>query len=241
MALAHSPSITRTGLRLWLDAANTKSYPGSGTTWTDLTGNGFNGTLVNSPTFNSSNNGSLVFDGSTNYSTSGAVSGSFTSFTVQAWFYPTSVTNYRNVIDCNFNYNATTGNIGPRLEMNSSGNLNWLYSNITGDNNQYYVQNVVVSGLAANTWHHAAITYNGTTSTTYYNGQDTGLSRTLQGSPTGFVGVMNNVFVGKGFFLDSAATRSLAGRVGVVLLYNTALTANNIRNDYEALRGRYGI
>lgn len=240
MALAHSPSITRTGLQLWLDAANTKSYPGSGTTWTDLTGNGFNGTLVNSPTFNSSNNGSLVFNGSTNYSTSGAVSGSFTSFTVQVWFYPTSVANYQNPIDCNYSYNGTTGNIGPRLEMNSSGKLNWLYSNNTGDNNQYYVQDVVVSGLAANTWHYAAITYNGTTSTTYYNGADTGISRTSQGAPTGFVGVINNVNIGRGFHLGGAE-RYFAGRVGVVLLYNTALTANNIRNDFEALRGRFGI
>jgi len=47
LALSHSPSIITNGLVLCLDAANSKSYPGSGTTWTDLSGNGNNGTLVN--------------------------------------------------------------------------------------------------------------------------------------------------------------------------------------------------
>jgi hypothetical protein len=52
---------------LCLDAANTKSYPGSGTSWVDLSGNGNNGTLTNGPTFNSANSGSIVFDGSNDY------------------------------------------------------------------------------------------------------------------------------------------------------------------------------
>ena len=55
------------GLVLALDAANTVSYPGSGTTWTDLSGSGNNGTLTNGPTFNSANFGSLVFDGVNDY------------------------------------------------------------------------------------------------------------------------------------------------------------------------------
>jgi hypothetical protein len=57
------PNIITDGLVLYLDAANQKSYPGTSTAWTDLSGNGNNGTLVNGPTFNSGNNGSIVFDG----------------------------------------------------------------------------------------------------------------------------------------------------------------------------------
>jgi uncharacterized delta-60 repeat protein len=68
MALSHSPQISLNGLVLCLDAANSKSYPGSGTTWTDLSGNGNNGTLTNGPTFDSDNLGSLVFDGVDDYS-----------------------------------------------------------------------------------------------------------------------------------------------------------------------------
>ena len=63
MGLAHSPSIVMNGLVLALDAANSKSYPGSGTTWTDLSGNSNTGTLTNGPTYNSANGGSIVFDG----------------------------------------------------------------------------------------------------------------------------------------------------------------------------------
>jgi hypothetical protein len=62
LALSHSPQISLNGLVLCLDAANSKSYPGSGTTWTDLSGRGNNGTLVNGVGYNSGNLGSLVFD-----------------------------------------------------------------------------------------------------------------------------------------------------------------------------------
>src|SRR6056300_389186 len=64
MALSHSPKIVTDGLVLCLDAADPKSYSGSGTTWTDRSGNGNNGTLTNDPTFDSAIGGSLVFDGS---------------------------------------------------------------------------------------------------------------------------------------------------------------------------------
>ena len=60
-------SIVTAGLVVNLDAGNPASYPGSGTTWTDLSGNGNNGTLVNGPTFSSDNGGSIVFDGSNDY------------------------------------------------------------------------------------------------------------------------------------------------------------------------------
>jgi hypothetical protein len=61
------PNIVTDGLVLALDAGSKKSYAGSGTTWKDLSGNGNNGTLVNGPTFNSANGGSIVFDGVDDY------------------------------------------------------------------------------------------------------------------------------------------------------------------------------
>ena len=66
MGLAHSPRIVTDGLVLCLDAASKRSYPGAGTTWTDLKG-GNNGTLTNGPTFDADNGGSIVFDGSDDY------------------------------------------------------------------------------------------------------------------------------------------------------------------------------
>ena len=59
----YGPKITTNGLVLCVDAADKNSYPGSGTAWNDIGGQGYTGTLTNGPTFNSSNNGSIVFDG----------------------------------------------------------------------------------------------------------------------------------------------------------------------------------
>ena len=64
MGLAHSPRLVTDGLVLCVDAANTKSYPGSGTTWTDLSGKGNDGSLINGAAFDSGNNGSINIDGS---------------------------------------------------------------------------------------------------------------------------------------------------------------------------------
>jgi hypothetical protein len=66
MGLGHSPSIVRDGLVLYLDAANPKSYPGSGTTWFDLMGSN-NGTFINGATHNSNNLGGVLLDGVDDY------------------------------------------------------------------------------------------------------------------------------------------------------------------------------
>jgi hypothetical protein len=240
MAYFHSPRIVTDGLVLALDAANAKSYPGSGTVWTDLSGNGNNGTLTNGPTFSSGNGGSIVFDGTNDYVECGALEGSFSSFTVFIWFYPTSVSDYENPIDCNYSFNGTTGNIGPRLEMYNSGRLTWAYSDKTNDNDSAYGQDVVVSGLQGNTWHCAAITYVPNMSNTYYNGLPTGLSRSTFGTPTGFVGVMNNINIGRGFHLGGAE-RIFTGRVSNTLIYNRALTAAEVLQNYNATKGRFGL
>ena len=67
MSLGHGATIVRDGLVLYLDAANEKSYPGSGTTWYDLSGNGNDVTLINNPTYSTNNNGSFIFDGVDEY------------------------------------------------------------------------------------------------------------------------------------------------------------------------------
>jgi hypothetical protein len=69
MSLSHGPSIVTNGLIFCLDAANARSYPGSGTTWIDLSGNRLASTLTNGPTYNSANGGSIVFDGVNDFCT----------------------------------------------------------------------------------------------------------------------------------------------------------------------------
>lgn len=246
VAIAVGDNITLSGWQMDLGNVmndyyrTTGSTKSRGTTLNSLVSSSV-GTLTNGPTYNNLNGGALVFDGTDDSVAFGALSGSFASFTVIIWFYPTSVVAYQNPIDCNYNYYGLTGNIGPRLEMNSSGTLAWNYSNDTAVNNNFYTHNVVSSGLAANTWHCAAITYNGgtNTSTTYYNGNATGLSRTTVGSPTGFVGAMNTLRFGRGF--NSTANRLFAGRVSNCLIYNRALTSTEIQQNFNTIRSRFNI
>lgn len=241
MSVAGGPDLVVNNLSLCLDAANVKSHSGTGTSWVNLTRSGYNATLTNGATFNSANGGVIVFDGTNDYSSSGAIAGSFASFTVIAWFYPTSLKNYANVLDCNYSYNGTTGNIGPRLELNASGNLGWTYSNITNNNGSYYGHSVLTSGLQANKWHYAAITYSSNSSTTYYNGKPTGLSRTTVGSPTGFIGTVNNLNIGRGYSLITTSERYFAGRVSSVQVYNRLLSASEILQNYKGTKGRFRL
>jgi hypothetical protein len=200
----------------------------------DLTGK--NTLTATSLTYASDN--TFSFDGSTNYITAGALAGSFSQFTVSIWFYSTSVANYRNPIDCNFNYNGTTGNIGPRLEQNSSGNLNWVVSGNTGNNSVADNFTVQSSGLLANTWYNAVITWTSGSGNTYLNGVPVTVNAS---TPSVFVNVFNNVVIGKGFHLDSASTRSFTGKIPSVQIYNRVLTTAEVQQNFNATRSRYGI
>jgi hypothetical protein len=201
----------------------------------DLTRN--NTITANSLTYNSDN--TFSYDGSTNFIGPGALPGSYSQFTVSVWFYPTSVNNYRNPIDCNFNYNPTSGNIGPRLEMNSAGNLAWNMSGNTGNNNIYDNYTVISSGMVANTWYNVVITRDGSNLvSTYLNGS---VVTNQLSNPNGFVNVFNNVVFGKGFHLSGAAERSFVGTMPLVQIYNTGLTSTQITQLFNAYRGRYGL
>ena len=99
MATKYSPKIITNGLVLSLDAANNKSYPRSGTTWTDLSGNSNTGTLTNGPSFNDGNQGSIVFDGTDDYVNIPYNSGLIpNNLTLSAWINRTAVVNYAHFI-----------------------------------------------------------------------------------------------------------------------------------------------
>jgi hypothetical protein len=74
--------VIQSGLSLWLDAAEEQSYPGSGDTWFDLSGNDKDATLTNGAVYSSDNFGTMVFDGTNDYALIPALSGSFTSFSI---------------------------------------------------------------------------------------------------------------------------------------------------------------
>jgi len=238
MALSHSPFLVTSGLVLCLDAANPKSYPGSGTTWTDLSGSGNNGTLVNGVGYNSSNLGSLVFDGVDN-TVNGTILGSiFTgSFTQSAWIYKLNANQVWQGVFTNSSpatnntYLMTFGNGSPQAPYNSVGV------------NEVGVGEIGVFldiGTHINKWLYITITKSGSTLTIYCY-KDGNL---LQNSGTitwngGNFATTNNYQIGRHWADGSIVP--LQGNISNVTLYNRALTAAEIQQNYNALRGRFGV
>jgi hypothetical protein len=216
-----------------LDAGQVFSYPTTGTTWFDLTNNGYNTTLYNGPTFSTANGGQIDFDASDDYASPGSLGGGFSNFTVEIWFKSDSVTNYRNPIDCNFLIeNPSYSNLGPRLEQNSSGNLTWV---VGSGNDVYSFLSVVNSGMSSTPYHYAAITktsasnFNG-----YYNGNYI-TNLTFSDWP----GSMLNLNIGRGFSLSGE--RWFDGKIAVVRIYNRALSDGEIKSNFNAQKSRFGL
>jgi hypothetical protein len=200
------------GLVLCLDAGNTKSYPGSGTTWTDLTGRGNNGTLTNGPTYSSANGGSLVFDGTNDYVTSSFATTSGQAVTYTGWLYSTETTaTYRNFVD------SVTAR--PMIWWNTLGQIEFdaaFYTTTTVYRNQ---------------WVYVALSKpSGSSSASYY------VNGVLVGSGTAYT----TPAVTPTWF-NRAAAQTWKGNCSNVQAYNRALTASEIQQNFNALRGRYGI
>ena len=159
MAVSTRNSIVTNGLVLYLDAANSKSYVSGSTTWSDMSGNGNSGSLINGPTFNSGNGGSIVFDGVNDY----VVTTSINNFTsIGGWFYIGSGgTPWKYIIDARaglansyFTQFQSGGGIGPAwTSMYVNGvNLAISYANIPINTWFYLYLTTATSNTAAITF-----------------------------------------------------------------------------------------
>lgn len=226
MAIAYNTKIVTDELVLCLDAANKKSYPGTGTTWTDLSGNGNNGTLVNGPTFNSENGGSIVFNGTNNYS-SFIDSSSLRllgSFTLSAWINCNSpLSSYQMIFDSQ----TSTGLYGYTLRLdNSTGRILFRISNSSSS-----IEKQGNLSLTANLWYNVVGVYNGTSISIYLNSV---LDASLSGSIT--PAYITPLRIGSrvdGYFFN--------GKISQAQIYNRALSTAEIQQNFNAFRGRYGL
>lgn len=226
MGLIHSPRIVRDGLVLYLDAANTKSYPGSGTTWTDISGKGYDGTLINGPTFSSDDLGCVVFDGSND-----RVDGVHNSelnlrndLTVECWFRRTGGrSDWVRVFGKGDSTNRTYG-----LWYHVNSNY-FLYQRYSGSSNM----NVLLTkSVVLNEWYHMVGTSSGSTHTLYVNGDNMG---TVSNSST-FYSSTNPYKVGYG---NIHLTH--IGNVSNCRIYNRGLSEAEVKQNYNALKGRFGL
>jgi len=221
--LTHSPSIVTSGLVLYLDAANSRSYPGSGTSWFDLSGNGNNGTLTNGPTFNSGNGGSIVFDGVNDYILlpNGLLSGTG-NFTVNQFISNASGdggTIFGNYSAGNLQMFFGTRFIGMWLN-NSTTYLGVDPWNVTLP--EYTTAPVMITALRS-----------GTVTRFYINGilKKTGASSDTIGSASAQFRIGTN----------TVNTEQYTGRIHITQVYNRTLSDVEIQQNFNATRGRFGI
>jgi hypothetical protein len=225
MAIYRGPNIVRSGLVLALDAADKNSYPGTGTTWRDLSGNNNTGTLTNGPTFSGANLGTIVFDGVDDYSsvaTSGLVS---SVISMDIWFNVNSSKQYSALIGSNVTekYEMLI-KAGGAIEVSLSTNNYMQYNNI----------------LSLNTWTNIVVTaVSGTQWKMYKNGADLG-------SPTLYVGTwqvsgasISNFDLGR--IRNDVATFAYSGNISTVRIYNRALSATEVLQNYNATKTRFGL
>ena len=223
MSVSGGPDIVENGLVLCLDAGNTKSYPGSGTVWTDLSKNGNNGTLTNGPTFSSANGGVIVFDGSNNYVTVPSLPDFATNNQLTAIVWAKSaVANWNDLgfIISRRDQFIIHPNSGTRdINCYFNTNLGWQAVSYTPSIITVYAQ--------------YAMSYNAGTVNAYHNGVRTtggSLGATLS-SNTG------KTEIGK----DEDLNRYLNGNIALVQVYNRALSATEILQNYNATKGRFRL
>ena len=226
--IAYYGGIVTNGLVLALDAAKKDSYPGSGTVWRDISGNGNNGTLTNGPTFNSGNGGSIVFDGVNDYTTiytNTNIPIGNQAYTISVWF------------------NSTTFSSGVRGGFVGWGN--WGATNqVTAfrlDGNQllqYWWANDQYSGglsMVVNQWYNAVALFNGTVRQIWLNGM-----LLVSGNASNHnVPFSTNLTVGR--TLPSVSNEYFSGKLGTTLIYNKGLTSTEVLQNYNATKSRYGL
>ena len=224
------PAIVTNGLAMHLDAGFTPSYPTTGTTWYDLGGNGFNGTLTNGPTFNSANGGSIVFDGADDIVSGGDTSAVNNYCTVAVWFIATGPPSNNDSGGAMLFGQSSDYYHGITI-FNSWLNQSIVFSTITNDA-LITSNNAVIN----NTINYVVGTYDGSTQKIYINGS---LNTQREYTLTPIIGTPREYKVGGWNY--NVYYRLLNGKIFNVSLYNRALTAAEVLQNYNAQKSRFGL
>jgi len=227
MAYRNGPKIVTDGLVLCLDAAGTKSYPGSGSTWYDLSGNGNNGTL-NGVGYNSANGGSLSFDGSNDYINQSSPSLNLTNFTFSAFIKGSGLI-----------FGSGAQESWPRYFQFQTNSFLFRPTRVIG-NGIYYT--ITIPSPITNQWNMVSYVRTGSTMYAFQNGT---LVNTYNSFPTNNLVTYSNwgQFIGKVKRDHSQWTNEsfFTGNIANLSVYNRALTASEISQNYNSLKGRYGL
>ena len=234
MASKGGPDIVENGLTLFLDASNIRSYPGSGTTWSDLSGNGNNGTLTNGPTFSAGNLGSIVFDGTNDYVTVANASSLNPSngISVSVWVkFTSTINNTRQMM-----VEKHTTNSSGWWFAGENNKIVWLVMGTSGGEKMIDLTNN--TSIISGTIYNIVGTYDGTSSTLklYVNGRDDG--GTIAGGGSGLSSSSNPLIIGKQHNWGNGPSSITTFNTS---LYNRALNATEILQNYNATKSRFGL
>jgi len=245
--VAYYGGIVTNGLVLDLDAAKRDSYPGSGTSWRDISGLQNNNTLINGPTFDSANGGSIMFDGVDDFVSGSDVPFRFgNTFSLSSWIYwdgldktNISFLSKRNGPSGNYNQYGFTINNGNPYAGGTGKTVGFFAredGNVSTAFDTYLTYVFPTAGI-----YNIAATMNTTSQQFYINGN------IASSSSINYTGKTFNI---SGRDLLVGATRDNAGtgilgafnnKIYNVQIYNRTLSTTEITQNYNALKGRYGL
>lgn len=217
------PKTVTDGLVLALDAGNTKSYPGSGSTWTDTFG-GNNGTLTNGPTFNSDNGGYFEFPNSNSYiQLSSPTLTTPSTLSVEVWV---------SVTDTSASYS--------RFLSNRDAHTDGFEAGFESTNKWYLQINGVVSNISSATvnqdqWYHVVWNYDGSLGKIFVDGVQ------VQNLSFGSQTINTTTAAAIGAVSHQLSSVQNTFEIGALRVYNRSLTASEVKQNYDALKERYGI
>lgn len=244
MACFSGPEIVNDGLVLHLDAANSRSYPGSGTVWNDLSENENDGNLVNGPSYNSNNNGSIYFDGTNNFSLSLYNNNDLDgdpNFAVEMWIKRTGT----------INSNGYWGLGGDTISKGINGytwpgQTNKIGIDLWGNTTFHCGQDYPLDKWVHITWVKFAPTFSTNTIYIYVNNiRYDSTDFLVQRGNSGVTPSLNVSDSTRGFVIGRVGSTTnnyyAQGEIGSAKVYNRALSATEIKQNFEATRSRYGI
>jgi hypothetical protein len=228
MSVNGGPNISENGLIFSLDAADRTSYPGTGTAWNDLVGNN-NGTLTNGPTFNSGNKGSIVFDGTNDYVDTTYTADTGNNFSFGAVCKPTS------------NGQSLGGDIIAKNYSSGSPFVSWGVDFLSDRTFRFTVADnttfsfVLSAPQTLNQVYYLFVNYQNKVITAYINGVVVGV-KTNTNDP-----VYNDHTLTLGVWKESPTDNYFVGNIYNVQLYNRALSTQEILQNYNNTKSRFGL
>ena len=235
MVCISGPLIVDNGLVLHLDAANSRSYAGTGTAWSDLSGNGNHGTLINGTSYTNSTIKTMLFDGTNDYATvnsSTSINIGGRNITLSLWMKSSVVSSAAHGHGVISRYSGSNDGLYEILLI-PSGLKNSVFFRMFGIG----VYNPQITLLDLNIWYNITCVYNNGVMQNYINGvqEGTGVAKNIDITTA----VDRHIHIGQR--QTSPTASNVSGSLNGIQIYNGALTSAEIKRNFESTRGRYNV